>query len=290
MARYNSQTDPFIQETFQKDTGLPGSALPEGQGYIMRPGGMIDVPQGGGRTDTYYPSTTGGQLDLFSRSVPTAQDDKVNQEEEISQRMDAYKAMSIAELHKDLANAGFVADEKGKMQDGDPILQQLAYQEHIIRTSKITAWNQKLQDNFNIIKKEEKLTPNEKQVLRNKLLAESDDPIHIPTIGKRESVFTPAYVQKNLGEITANLNTGKYLDRSEAINDLISKFGPDAESQLPGVVKQIDSKFTTVSTVAKTSLPAVAKVVRIQAEDGKIWNVPSDKVDEAIKRTKGKRI
>jgi hypothetical protein len=56
--------------TFQKDTGLPGSALPPGQGYIMTPAGRVVVPQAGGITKEYFPTTTGGELDLRSITIP----------------------------------------------------------------------------------------------------------------------------------------------------------------------------------------------------------------------------
>jgi len=66
---YNPRQD--TEETFQQDTGLPGSALPPGPGYVLDPNGKIVVGN-----DTYYPSTTNGKLDLFSKTVavenPTA--------------------------------------------------------------------------------------------------------------------------------------------------------------------------------------------------------------------------
>ena len=65
--------DPRLstEETFTKDTGLPGSALPPGPGYVLDPNGKIVVGD-----STYYPSTTNGKLDPFSKTVavenPTA--------------------------------------------------------------------------------------------------------------------------------------------------------------------------------------------------------------------------
>jgi hypothetical protein len=59
---YNPRTE--IEQAFQQDTGLPGSALPPGPGYVLNPNGKIVVGN-----DTYYPSTTGGKLDLFSKTI-----------------------------------------------------------------------------------------------------------------------------------------------------------------------------------------------------------------------------
>ena len=59
-----------IQTAFTKDTGLPASALPPGPGYIIDQAGRIVVPQTGGATKEFYPSTTGGKLDLFGISIP----------------------------------------------------------------------------------------------------------------------------------------------------------------------------------------------------------------------------
>jgi hypothetical protein len=56
--------------TFEKDVGLPASALPPGPGYIIDPTGKIVVPGPGGAKATYYPSVTAGKLDLFSKEVP----------------------------------------------------------------------------------------------------------------------------------------------------------------------------------------------------------------------------
>jgi hypothetical protein len=53
-----------ILDAFTTDTGLPGSALPPGPGYVLDPNGKIVVGN-----STYYPSTTGGKLDLFSKTV-----------------------------------------------------------------------------------------------------------------------------------------------------------------------------------------------------------------------------
>lgn len=59
---YNPRTG--IEETFNKDTGLPGSALPPGPGYVLDPNGKIIVGN-----STYYPSTTSGKLDPFSKTL-----------------------------------------------------------------------------------------------------------------------------------------------------------------------------------------------------------------------------
>ena len=56
-----------MPNTFTKDTGLPASALPPGPGYILDKSGKVVIP--GDVKFTYYPSVTGGKLDLFSKEI-----------------------------------------------------------------------------------------------------------------------------------------------------------------------------------------------------------------------------
>jgi hypothetical protein len=52
------------EEAFTDATGLPGSALPPGPGFVLDPNGKVVVGN-----NTFYPSTTNGSLDQFSKTV-----------------------------------------------------------------------------------------------------------------------------------------------------------------------------------------------------------------------------
>jgi hypothetical protein len=303
---FNPRTEQ--EESFTETTGLPGAALPTGSGFVMKPSGMIDVPQEGGMVDTYYPTTTGGKLDMFSKQVPTSQEvSPQDAYENLNIRKKVYDVTIETEYHKDMEIAGAVRDAKGQIDPNgvDPFLMGVAQQNYMMNKSKSDMWYQNMQNKFKLIKEDATATGQEQEQAKTALLAKADDPIAMMTMDKAQGLtkggMTPQQLKMRLGRFKALLfGTGKNspLDREEAELIAGNIFGVDWDTT-PDVVNMLNQKYPSEGTVSTQSgVPAGKKstktvgnkTVKFIDPNGIAWDMPANKVDEALRAMPGSRV
>jgi hypothetical protein len=305
---YNPRTG--IEEDFSDATGLPGAALPAGAGYIKRPSGMIDVPQEGGMADTYYPTMTDGKMDLFSREVPTEQTPATpDAYETLNLRKKLYDVTIETEYHRDMETAGVVRDAKGQVDPNnvDPFLMGVAQQNYMLNKSKADMWYQNTQNKFKLIKEDATATSREQEMAKTALLSKSDDPIPMMSMEQAQK-GGPTRQQLNvrLGRFKALLfGTGKSspLDREEAELIAGNIFGADWDT-LPDVVNMLNQKYPVATSQGAAPVqpglpsPAVTgkkstkrkKTVKFIDPNGITWDMPADKVNEALRAMPGSKV
>ena len=293
------------EESFTETTGLPGAALPAGSGFVERPSGMIDVPQEGGMVDTYYPSTTGGKLDVFSKQVPTSQEvSPQDAYENLNIRKKVYDVTIETEYHKDMEIAGVVRDAKGQIDPNgvDPFLMGVAQQNYMMAKSKSDMWYQNMQNKFKLIKEDATATGREQEQAKVALLDKADDPIPMMTMDKAmKGGMNPQQLKMRLGRFKALLfGTGKNspLDREEAELIAGNIFGVDWDTT-PDVVNMLNQKYPPegaaptqpgIPAGKKSTKTAGKKTVKFIDPNGIAWDMPANKVDEALRAMPGSKV
>jgi hypothetical protein len=296
------------EQTFQQDTGLPGSALPAGQGYIKRPNDMIDVPQQGGMVDTYYPSTTGGKLDMQSKQVPTAQDVPAQDAfQSLNTLNKVYDIEIERKYHEDMATAGVVFGKRGQVDPNspiDPYLMGVAQANHNKNTVLKEAWYQNYQNKFKLIKADDRATTAEKDNAMKAQLDRNQDPIPIFSMEqavKEKGGMNPQQLKMRLGRFKNMLygyGDNFPTDRESAELAAGNVFGVDWDT-MPDVVNMLDQKYPQSGTASaqpglpagkKSTKTAGKKIVKFVDPNGISWDMPADKVEEALRAMPGSKV
>lgn len=199
--------------------------------------------------------------------------------DDVELRSQTYEATAYHTLQLRLANAGYVFNKKGKLTDpnaADPILANIAYDLYKNDMLKIQGYKNILNRKFRLVNDDDTINYEQKRTVKQMLLEKEEEPIYVPRQApsfEREKepalkpIFTEAYIQRNLGELQAGLESGEILDREEAVGEAQKRFGPNYNLIVPEA-ESVLNRYYPPEPVAPTELPEIADL-------GKP-NVPTD--------------
>lgn len=173
----------------------------------------------------------------------------------INSKYEAQEAMAYAMFQKRMKNAGAMfnmATGQVDYSQADEALVQYANSAFQNDMADLSQWKRTLDNKLQLIQDDESFTPQEKDLLRDKLLAKTKDAIYIPEMTSTQinkqprQTFNESYIQKNLGELMTSEDILDYNDAVSGPSGVISRFGPNWEQVVPEAKDIIQSRFANV--------------------------------------------
>ncbi len=182
----------------------------------------------------------------------------------INSKYEAQEAMAYAMFQKRMKNAGAMFNPKTGQIDysqADEALVMYANSAFQNDVADLQQWKRTLDNKLQLIQDDESFTQDEKDLLRDKLMARTKDAIYIPEMTSTQinkqprQTFNESYIQKNLGELMTSENILDYNDAISGPEGVIARFGPTWEQIVPEAKDIIQSRFANQTSPAKGVKP-----------------------------------
>jgi len=237
-------------------------------------------------------------------------------EDSLDVRYTAMETMAFANYQRRMLNAGALYGNNNQLDVNsvDPVLMGYAETAYYNDMAKVEDWHRGLKGKLALIDKEQSFSTEEKDMIRNKVMSESKDPIYIPNPQQRQK---PVDSQKEIRQVEADYDyystiisnfaedvDVSWLPTGNVDLAILDKKGKPlreanpAEKILYNYAKQRLAKNQITLMSQKQKPPVVKeekpskkvskkKTVKVKTPDGKIWELPPKNAKAALKRYKG---